>query len=770
MSIRKKHVSRFPTLKRYARILAKDVSFTLSAKMLLRLLLLAVVLFLLLGVIGQHWTEVYNSPLASEPAKQTWKQYLFSLLGSIDAKPEAGAGSVLYSAFVRLAGAIVVGGVITSFFCALAERFAEMKLRGLLVPVLRNHFVVIGCGAMTDDLIRALLAPESSEDDLAKWTPQERTEVVDWQKDVRRRKVLLCTGGDVEKVRETLDAILPRNVASRIVYAFGDMNLGPGRDEVCGRLCLENARQIYILGDEAASSAGDVENLAFAKGVGDYLDNHPPIHHADAPTPVFVQLDGGASFDFVKKIAFETDATTGKSIDKVQSFFKPFSFTEGWARRIWGDATAHGGRDEARPSPWDSASNGDAGALDFAPLEPGMSVHLVVAGLTPMGEALVLQAVRLCHFPNGGPTRITIVDPDESAEASFLARHPFLRTTVTDVIIEFEPVRIESEKVRDLLREAALDENRLLTVAICFRHTDSALSAALNLPEEVYWHRLQGGKKNIRDKYRENGPRIWVFQEHRNGLSERAESHPRYGNLRPFGMQEGGFTPWCLREFCAMYLNAAYDWPNEEGAPSWLDACAVPAVSERIAAFREKWAKELSPDNPYGVFDIDATEKKDLLLAILTEGGDNEVRCFQEYAFRKYILLKPELRWANLYVSDSYGVLFRALGLRAVYDREASFAELARNNDKLFVEARQAECFARSLAEVEHNRWMADRALMGYRAPRPGTGEKRDDDFRYHNDLVPFRELSEAEQGKDELSICCIPLFMALEGIRLERV
>ena len=235
-------------------------------------------------------------------------------------------------------------------------------------------------------------------------------------------------------------------------------------------------------------------------------------------------------------------------------------------------------------------------------------------------------------------------------------------------------------------------------------------------------------------------------------------------------MQEGGFTPWCIREFCAMYLNAVYEWPNEAGAPSWLDDCAETAVEGRVSAFREKWKDQLAPDNPYGVFDIDATEKKDLLLAILAGGGDGEVRRFQEYAFRKYVLLKPELRWANLYVSDSYGIVFRALGLRAVYDRGARFTDLARENDRLFAEARSSVRLQRGLAETEHNRWMADRALMGYRAPRPGTGEKRDDDFRYHNDMVPFDALSPSEQGKDELSIACIPLFMALEGIRLEKM
>lgn len=724
---------------------------------LVQLILLVIIVFCILGFIGWLMQPVVYG---ADDHAQSFRELLFGLLGAIDAKPEADAGSVAYSALVRLLGAVVFGGVITSFLCARVDRYAEKRKKGLLVPVLRNHFVVMGYGAMTDDLIRTLLDPAERED-LACWVPQERTGKAEWKTDIRNRKVLLCTGGDVEKIKETLEAVLPHRISKRIVYAFGNMNPGPGLDEVCERLCLENARQIYVVGDEMATSAGDVENLAFAKGVGEYLKGHPSKQATGIPKPIFVRLDGGASFDFVKKISFETDpppeGTEQEDLkfEDVTSYFKPFSFTEGWARRIWGEAVS---------------AEKDGEALDFAPMGPESSVHLVVAGLTPMGEALVLQAARVCHFPNGGPTRITVVDPDESAEAAFFSRHPSLRDVLPDVSIEFRPIRIESKEARDLLREAALDERRLLTIAICFRHSDAALSAALNLPEEIYWHRLPTAecKDDRRAHYRENGPRIWVCQEHRNGLSERAKKHKRYENIRPFGMQEGGFTPWCIHEFAAMYINAVYDWPND-GKSSWLDGCHVPAVAERVDAFREKWKEELSPDNSYGVFKIAPREKKDLLLAILAEGGDHEVQRFQKYAFRKYVLLKPELRWANTYVSDSYGTTFRALGLRACFDTNVPFADLVRENDRVFVEARASAHLERGLDETEHDRWMADRALMGYRAPRPGTGEKRDDDFRYHFDMIPFRELPPHEVGKDELSISCIPLFMALEGIRLER-
>lgn len=726
-----------------------------------QLIMLVVIIITLLDFIG--WLikpHVYGI----DQHAQDIKELIFGLLGAIDAKPDAGAGSVAYSVLVRLLGAVVFGGVITSFLCARVNRYADKRKRGLLVPAMRGHFVVVGFGAMTDDLIRAILDPREYED-LSHWVPQERIGRSEWERDVRKRKVLLCTGGDIETIRETLDALLPRRISKRVYYAFGNMNAFSDTNskqafaEICERLCLEYARQIYIVGDEAAKSAGDVENLAFAKGVGEYIKAHSSDRSGDVPMPIFVRLDGGSSFDFVKKISFETDPLP-KGMERkdlkfkdVTSYFKPFSFTEGWARRIWGEVTS---------------GEVDSGALDFAPMGRKTFVHLVVAGLTPFGEALVLQAARVCHFPNGDRTLITVIDPDDSLENAFDARHPSLRTSLPDVEIEFRHLRLESTAAREFLSTAAMDEQQLLTIAICFRHSDASLSAALNLPEEVYWHRMNGGKKDIRGKYRENGARIWVFQEHRNGLSEQAGNHKRYELLRPFGMQEDGFTPWCIREFAAMYLNAVYDWPND-GEASYLDGCGGHVLADRIAAFREKWKKELAPGNPYGVFDINAKEKKDLLLSILAEGGDVEVRRFQEYAFREYVLLKPELRWANTYVSDSYGTTLRALGLRAVYATDAAFAELAMENDRLFTEARASANLERGLDEAEHYRWMADRALMGYRAPRQGTGEKRDDDFRYHFDMIPFDQLPPDEVGKDELSISCIPLFMALEGIRLER-
>lgn len=735
------------TLHQYRKSLSDDVAFGFTARTLLFVCLASLLLFALLGL-GGSWAVTY----ANSDAPQNWKEYVCAILGITNGKPEAGSGSVLYSVLVRLLATIVIGGVVTSFLCALANRVSEMKLRGLLVPSLRDHYVVFGYCDITKDILHALLVPDiQNAGDFAQWTPQASPELAPTT--FRKRKILLVTGGDVQEIRQALNSALSPELAKRIIVAYDRSRRETAipTTEFLDSLSLRRAQQVYIVGDASESDAGDVSNLAIATCVGNHVSKTPNRFSKDRIVPIFVRLDQTPSFDFVKKISF---LLPGQSEPVPKTFFKPFGFSEGWARRVFG------GLETDFYSP-----------LDFSTLHENSVVHLVVLGLSDMGEALVLEAIRVCHFPSGRNTRITIADGNPSVRDSFLARHPGIDKQLPDIEIEFIVAEPESPQVRNHLVQAALDPDQLLTVAVCLSPSDRALETALSLPEEVYWHRLPAKKKTIRDHYRENGPRILVLQEHRNGIGEAALDQKRFENLRVFGMQENGLNLDCIREFPAMYLNAVYDWPRESDGSLWIDRATIPSgeLNDRIASFRDKWKEQLAPDNPYGVFEIDAGEKHDLLQAILSKGGEPEIQRFKDYAFRKYLALKPELRWANVYVSDSWGVAFRALGLRSIRDLETSCAERIQINDEVFSAARKQDGANWSLAKMEHNRWVADRVLMGYRAPRPDSGEIRDDAFRYHFDIRPFEQLTKDEIGKDELSIACIPLFAALEGFQLKR-
>ena len=101
------HVPFWPTLWRYRKTLRKDVSFRLSATMLCRILLIAVLGFCALEFLGRR-AEVYttnrdatsaassagdvSAEIAAAAAadgntkeRQHWKQFVLSLTGSLDA-------------------------------------------------------------------------------------------------------------------------------------------------------------------------------------------------------------------------------------------------------------------------------------------------------------------------------------------------------------------------------------------------------------------------------------------------------------------------------------------------------------------------------------------------------------------------------------------------------------------------------------------------------------------------------------------------------------
>ncbi len=69
------------------------------------------------------------------------------------------------------------------------------------------------------------------------------------------------------------------------------------------------------------------------------------------------------------------------------------------------------------------------------------------------------------------------------------------------------------------------------------------------------------------------------------------------------------------------------------------------------------------------------------------------------------------------------------------------------------------------LALAEHRRWMASRALAGWR-----VGEARADGARVHPSLVPWGNLSEAERVKDRDVVRHIPTALAAGGFGLRRL
>jgi hypothetical protein len=464
------------------------------------------------------------------------------------------------------------------------------------------------------------------------------------------------------------------------------MDISGQPNRICDRLCLKDARRVFVLGDYVDAGAGELRNLNIAATMARYLRKR--ISEGN-PFPIYVRMENSCSFDMVKKMDYGLDATKVMMV--------PFSVSESWARTLWGDV--------------DSAYE----PLDFRPLGAGDYVHLVVSGLSDFGRALVVEAIRVAHYISGEKTRITIFDPQSARWRGMLASYPGLKF-LPDIEVVHVQDDLRSDSARKLLASEAKNPHCLLTVAVCDGSPDTALDVALNLPREMY--------PESRTCRPENVPRVLVRQEH-GGTKVHGRGHDlflpragtRYAYVQPFGWQELGVPTWCLQRFSVL---AGLWFFNHK---DWEDVF-VHGRSEDI--------------------DLDGMRRE---------------------AFDLYKKKEMSLLWANVYTLDNLATVLRQLGLRAV--RSGTEQDFRRDlHASLSARERLQGSLLRDFARAEHNRWMADRVLMGY-LPHPERPTK-DDTYRWHNCLVAFDELSEENVRKDESSVKCRIFTLAMMGYHIE--
>ena len=672
-------VSKLKTFGINLKILWNDVSFNRSVKMFGVVIVMALAVFALLWFLGVGIkAEVYQGKTGGHP--MNFLEYAFCVLGAIDGNPEVLPVYAVYSAVVRLAGAILIGGVITSFLCTLLDRYSDMTQRGLMYRKLSGHTIIVGYSKITDDFIRRTL---NGEEDFECWFPDRS---LFGKRKATPGKVLLYTSDDVIRVRESLSNLLSKEVVSKIEFVSGEMDLSNKRNSICKRLCLKDARRVFVLGDHVDSGAGELRNLNFAMAMAGYLRGRRPD---GLPFPIYVQMENSPSFDLVKKMDYGFDAR--------KVMLVPFSFSEGWARAIWGSP-------DSRYEP-----------LDFRPMRHGDHVHLVIGGLTSFGRALAIQAIRVAHYVNGQKTRITLVDPDRSHWQRFVFAYPGL-SLLPDIEISYVQDDLRSDAVREMISAEAQDPCSLLTVAVCDDSQDMALETALNLPREVY------PESASRDP--STATRVLVRQDHGGSREGRgSERFPpkrgRYEYVQPFGWQELGVPMWCLQRFpvlIGMWFFKHKDWEDR------LGSCQM---------------------------------------------ADVDLQRMRREAFDLYKGSVLSLIWANVYTADSITTVLRQLGLKAV--RSGNEEDFNRNvGAGLSVIKRLQGAVLRDFARAEHNRWMADRVLMGY-LPHPKCPTK-DNDYRWHNCLIDFEKLPEENVRKDENSVKGCIYTLAMMGYHIEPI
>ena len=131
--------------------------------------------------------------------------------------------------------------------------------------------------------------------------------------------------------------------------------------------------------------------------------------------------------------------------------------------------------------------------------------HLVVIGFGPVGESLVLQAVRLAHFPNEKKLCVTVVDKEaERRRRRLLTRYENLEQLCNITFIESEA---EDPQLLRNIGEWCSDPKSIVTLVVCFDDDSHSFSYGLNL------------LKQLLSKQRPTPIRIFVRIESQAGLA-----------------------------------------------------------------------------------------------------------------------------------------------------------------------------------------------------------------------------------------------------------
>jgi hypothetical protein len=107
------------------------------------------------------------------------------------------------------------------------------------------------------------------------------------------------------------------------------------------------------------------------------------------------------------------------------------------------------------------------------------NAHLAVAGFGGMGEALVMQAVRTCHYAGNEKLMVTVLDPDaDRFRELFRQRYPALESVVN---LRFLPLALEDPAFSSgSWLDGKKDGNEMLTLAVCEGDEITGLSRSLD--------------------------------------------------------------------------------------------------------------------------------------------------------------------------------------------------------------------------------------------------------------------------------------------------
>ncbi len=592
---------------------------------------------------------------------------------------------------VGISGSVFFGGLLISTISNIIERRVDaLKSGQFRYKRIKEHFIILGYDELVPSLIMDLHNDGKTSD----------------------CSIVLMTGQNVSSVKEMLFSQLDDTVAGEIVVYSGNIN---SKEDLAG-LNFNAAKEVYVFGEEGEIGR-DSKNIESLRYINELRDN--PLH--DTPLVTYVQFSRITSYSSIQKFTLPPEYYIRKEElytagAKPNLYYRPFNFYELWSRRMWGLYRDETSRMSGEYDILDYVRTGEL-LEDFATRSSKYYVHLVIVGFNRMGRALLLEALRVCHYANYDDskvpeqrvkTRITVVDRYmDKLKDTFEAQFPNIGTQIYDIDVDYVNDDINSPAMRDKLVGWSRDESCKLTLAICVYEPDLGLSMGLSLPPDVY----------------ESDARVLIRQEKLNGLGQFIHNDftGRFKNVKVFGMHAGGIRKKVLDDRLAAYINYIYE------------------SDDFINKHYEKYEKLLSdkchPDNPVYV----------------------EFEKERAAAMASWYKLPENMKWANRYQLDCYPNYCHVLGYGIIHDDAATAVTLPEfSQDEL-----------KDAMRMEKYRWNAERTIDGWR-----YSPVRDNSRFCHNLIIPFERMEadpvlRKDIFKDRNVIDNMPKILAMGGFRI---
>lgn len=452
-------------------------------------------------------------------------------------------------------------------------RYSTLALKGI-IPF-KKYAVVIGANEVAPSVIKNLLKAEN-----------KKRRSLDYAHEKENDYVILQTSSKVDEVRKTLRSYLTPDECDRVIIYSDLRNSYEGLQD----LHLKHASEIYVLGENTTVDGGetfhDTMNMRCVNMIADIL--------------------GKRKNRKVCKVLFEYQTTFSifqfsDVPDKVKHamHFIPFNRYDSWARRVMMDNKAIALVDENNANSHQQINYTPLDGFKGIKPDDTQRVHFIVVGMSKMGVAMGTQALFQAHYPNyvrdnNLKSRITFIDANAEQEMQFfrgryatlfeLARHRYIDAkeckgaplnsgykwidpmldsktkwghlskdgkNFLDVEIEFVKGELESEGVREYLRQVTADKQSKVTIAICLPLTHQSVAAALYMPLEVY--------KEVQE--------IWVYQREASDIitninpleNQNNDVYEYYKKLKPFGMLYGEYIDSRTYYLKALLVNGIYE-------------------------------------------------------------------------------------------------------------------------------------------------------------------------------------------------------------------